>query len=102
MTNHGGKRDGAGRKPGVPNAMTAERIAEIEASGLTPLDFMLDVLRDEEAAPAHRMWAAEKAAPYVHPRLAAIQHSGPNGESLPNLHAFTDEQLERIVAGGAP
>ncbi len=28
------------------------------------------------------MWAAEKAAPYVHPKLAAVQHSGDDGGPL--------------------
>lgn len=72
----GGKREGAGRKPGSPNKATAAREAEVKASGLTPLDFMLNMLRDEDAKPADRMWAAEKAAPYVHPKLANVEHSG--------------------------
>ena len=37
----GGKREGAGRKRGRPNKMTAQRIAEVAASGVTPLDHML-------------------------------------------------------------
>lgn len=73
---HGGKRPGAGRKAGTPNKANAERQAEVAASGLTPLDYMLTMLRNEEASPADRMWAAEKAAPYVHPKLAAVEHSG--------------------------
>lgn len=72
----GGKRDGAGRKAGAPNKASASRQAEIAASGLTPLDYMLDLLRNEDADSKDRMWAAEKSAPYVHPRLAAIEHSG--------------------------
>jgi len=72
----GGKREGAGRKPGTPNKATAAREAEIKASGLTPLDFMLGVLRNEGETMENRCWAAEKAAPYVHPKLANIEHSG--------------------------
>lgn len=72
----GGKREGAGRKPGTPNSATAAREAEIKASGLTPLDFMLEVLRDEQQSMDNRCWAAEKAAPYVHPKLANVEHSG--------------------------
>lgn len=37
---------------------------------------MLQVLRDPEASAADKKWAAEKAAPYMHPRLAAVEHSG--------------------------
>lgn len=70
-----GERRG-GRKAGTPNKATAERQAEVAASGLTPLDYMLTMLRNEQASPADRMWAAEKAAPYVHPKLASVEHSG--------------------------
>lgn len=72
----GGKRPGAGRPKGSPNKATAARQAEIAASGLTPLDYMLGILRDEEADQAQRFEAAKAAAPYVHPRLAAVEHSG--------------------------
>ena len=48
---------------------------EINADML-PLDYMLQVLRDPEASPAERKWAAEKAAPYVHPRLQTVEHGG--------------------------
>ena len=70
---HGGHRPGAGRPKGSPNKATQERQAEIAASGLTPLDFMLQVLRAPESSMEDRKWAAERAAPYVHPRLSAIQ-----------------------------
>lgn len=72
----GGKREGAGRKAGTPNSASAAREAEIKASGLTPLDYMLSILRDETKDDKDRMWAAEKAAPYVHPKLANVEHSG--------------------------
>ena len=73
---HGGKRSGAGRPRGAPNKANAERQAAIAASGLTPLDYMLAVLRDESAEPNTRMEAAKSAAPYVHPKLASIEHGG--------------------------
>ncbi|MEQ9327545.1 MAG: hypothetical protein RJQ21_09635 [Rhodospirillales bacterium] len=43
---------------------------------LTPLDFMLRTLRDENAAPEDRRWAAQQALPYMHPRLSTVAHSG--------------------------
>jgi hypothetical protein len=46
------------------------------AAELSPLDYMLQVLRDPEASPAERKWAAEKAAPYLHPRLQTVEHAG--------------------------
>lgn len=72
----GGTRPGAGRKAGAPNKATAERQAEIEASGLTPLEYMLSILRDEKESAGNRMWAAEKAAPFVHPKLSAVTLDG--------------------------
>jgi hypothetical protein len=48
----GGKRPGAGRKPGIPTRKTVTRrlIAEqAAAKGVTPLDVMLDNMRDAYA-----------------------------------------------------
>ncbi len=70
----------SGRKPGTPNRATAAREAEIAASGLTPLDYMLKVLRDVKAPKADRQWAAEHAAPYVHPKLSTTTLHGQGGE----------------------
>lgn len=73
---HGGARPGAGRTKGSPNKATAKREAEIKASGLTPLDYMLNILRDESVAADRRDDMAKAAAPYVHPKLAAVEHGG--------------------------
>lgn len=56
-------------------AIAAAPSSQTDAA-LMPLDYMLQVLRDPEASPAERKWAAEKAAPYLHPRLQTIEHSG--------------------------
>lgn len=72
----GGKREGAGRPKGAVNKATAARQAEIAASGLTPLDFMLNRMRDESMDEEARFEAAKAAAPYVHPRLAATEIKG--------------------------
>ncbi len=68
---------------------TSERQKAVAASGVTPLDFMLDIMRGEppeEADAAQkiafymlRFDAAKAAAPYVHPRLAAVEHTGDGG-----------------------
>lgn len=78
----GGSRPGerrGGRKKGVPNKATAARQAEIAASGETPLDYMLRVMRDPSADHERRDKMAAAAAPYVHPRLNAVTVSGENG-----------------------
>jgi hypothetical protein len=49
-----GKRRGAGRKRGVRNRKTRALQEGIEASGLTPLDYMLAVMRNPRAKLADR------------------------------------------------
>ena len=65
-----------GRPKGSKNKATVARQAAIAASGLTPLDYMLEVLRSEDSGPEDRKWAAAASAPYVHPKLSAISHEG--------------------------
>jgi hypothetical protein len=66
-----------GRKKSVPNKVTLGRERQVAETGITPLEFMLDTLRNSQDA-ADRKWAAQNAAPYVHPRLSQIdaKHSG--------------------------
>ncbi|NKF23232.1 hypothetical protein [Solimonas marina] len=95
-----GIKTGGGSRKGRPNRATAKREAEITASGLTPLDFLLTVMRDGSRETAERMDAAKAAAPYCHPRLAA-QTLSIGGEAsyedrlrlLCELDAMSDEQL---------
>lgn len=72
----GGKREGAGRKAGSVTTKTREVADRAAAEGLTPLDFMLRILRDEDKADDERFEAAKAAAPYVHAKLAAVEVSG--------------------------
>lgn len=86
----GGKRSGSGRKPGSKTRKTAEIAQKAAKEGITPLEFMLKIMRDE-ACPEEaditqkiafhtaRFEAAKAAAPYIHPRLAAIEMSGTVG-----------------------
>lgn len=73
----------------MPNKATAKKAAAIAEAGITPLDFMLEVMRAPEPTredgedPAlfvarYVGWrdrafeAAKAAAPYVHPKLANV------------------------------
>src|SRR5215211_7879965 len=71
---HGGRRAGAGRKPGSGLAKidAAARKAALE-SGITPLEYMLNVMRAEGSTDAQKMEWLKGAAPYVHARLAHIE-----------------------------
>lgn len=83
MAQRGGRRPGAGRKKGSPNKATIERQKEIADSGLTPLEYMISVMRNESNTLEIRMDAAHKAAPYVHPKLANIDHASKDGSMTP-------------------
>lgn len=89
----GGKRAGAGRPKGAINKATAQKRAQIEASGLTPLDYMLQILRDEEKSEGARFEAAKAAAPYVHARLSTIEAS---------VDADVTARIQRIELIGVP
>ena len=91
----GGKRAGAGRKPGSATKRTREIADAAAAEGVTPLEVMLKAMRehydaerwDEAAA------VAKDAAPYMHPKLAAIEHSGKDGGALQVIISGPDADL---------
>jgi hypothetical protein len=72
----GGRRPGQGRPKGVLNKKSQAIAREAAERGITPLEVMLEAMqfyhaqgdRDKAAA------IAKDAAPYIHPRLAAIEH----------------------------
>jgi hypothetical protein len=71
----GGARPGAGRKPGGRNRITQEAIAKAR-DGLSPLDYLLSVMRDAGAEEARRIDAAKAAAPYCHAKLQPVDGDG--------------------------
>ena len=98
----GGARAGSGRKPGSANKRTREIADRAAADGITPLEYLLAVMRDDSThedpkiqagREAHRFQAAVAAAPYIHPRLQAIEHSG----SIDTVRDATDEQLDAQI-----
>ena len=68
-----GKTPGSGRRKGTLNKRTSYLSARAARAGLTPRDYLLGVLRDPQASVERRDWAAATVAPYVHPRLAAVE-----------------------------
>lgn len=98
---HGGRRPGAGRKPGVATTKTREIAERALASGLTPLDYMLNVMRDEGAPPERRDSMAKAAAPYVHPSLKSVELTGKDGGPVQTEDVSGREQLLSRIAGVA-
>jgi hypothetical protein len=82
----GGARPGAGRKPGSATRKTREIADRAAAEGLTPLEYMLEVMRNANLDPRERLSAAVSAAPYVHPKLASIEHTGADGGAIQAVH----------------
>jgi hypothetical protein len=81
----GGKRQGAGRKAGSVTKRTSEIAKAAMAEGITPLEYMLQVMRAPSehedvkvqiAREAMRFEAAKAAAPYCHARLNSVTVSG--------------------------
>lgn len=75
----GGARPNAGRKKGatdrLPKAAT-KRIALAAFKGDSPLEFLLQVMRDPKHTDDVRIDAAKAALGFVHPRLSNIEHKG--------------------------
>jgi hypothetical protein len=96
-----------GRKKGTPNQVTAKREAEIAASGLTPLDYMLGIMRAEhpngaspeiiQAREELRFEAAKAAAPFVHARLQTTTLAGDPEKPL-KVDGMSDLETARRVA----
>src|SRR5512139_3389192 len=76
-----GERRG-GRERGTPNKRTVARETIIAKAKITPLEYMLRVLDDENADPQDRRWAATSAAPYVHAKLASVEVGNKPGETF--------------------
>lgn len=78
----GGAREGAGRKPGATTKLNEHARKQAAEGGLMPLDYMLQILRNEEKPDDERFEAAKAAAPYVHAKLASVEHKGDGGGPL--------------------
>lgn len=100
----GGKRPGAGRKPGTVSEATRRRKEVAEkalAEGVSPLDVMLITMRtlweqavDETGKVVNMSRAlqanvvAKDAAPFLHPKLSTVEASGPGGVPLGQVTIF--------------
>ena len=92
-----GRKTG-GRKKGTPNKVpSAKRQAIMESGGDLPLDYMLRVMRDARADTERRDDMAKAAAPYLHPKLAAVEHTGKDGGPIESV---TRIELVPVTADG--
>lgn len=103
----GGRRDGAGRKPGSVNLMSAKAREEAAKTGELPHEFMLRVMRGEEIdghTPEFkdRMDAAKAAAPYFAPRLASTNIDATLSGQRRSMHDYSEEELWEILLSALP
>ncbi len=99
---HGGPRKGAGRPRGAATKRTRQIADRESRKGITPLEVMLKAMRvhankkDWDAAAS----IAKDAAPYMHAKLASVQHTGRGGGPIQtvDLTNMTEEQLNALEA----
>lgn len=87
---NGGRREGAGRKKGSPNKKTAELQKKVAETGLTPLEVMLNIMRNTSDERL-QLTAAQAAAPYVHAKLSSMELTGKDGGAL------EIKKIERVI-----
>lgn len=92
----GGRREGAGRPPGALNKRTSEIAAKCAEQGVTPLEYLLAVMRDADADPARRLQAAVASAPYLHPRLAVNINAGADPFGIAEEHSLRERLLAKL------
>ena len=80
-----GERRG-GRQRGTPNKKTALRNAAMATAAnpdLSPLDFLLGVMRDPNVSLEIRIRVAQAAAPFIHGKPGAARLSDPAASAKP-------------------
>jgi hypothetical protein len=88
----GGRREGAGRPFGARNKKARQLIIEAERNGLlTPVEYLLGLMRDNNMPVRERTAAAIAVAPYLHPKLSMLRITA-------NHEQLSDEQLVAQVA----
>lgn len=78
MPKFGPHKPGAGRPKGSKTVLTRDTAERLASEGVMPLQVMVETMRSlwGEGKKLEACAIAEKAAPYMHPRLSAVDHSG--------------------------
>ena len=68
---------------------------------MTPLNYLLAIMRDEAQDARSRLNAARAAAPYCHARISSTELSGPDGSAVQvqttqklDISGLSDEELD--------
>lgn len=79
---HGGARPGAGKPKGSVAKTDAKARQKAAEGGITPLEYLLQIMRDDNQPQEERKDAAKAAAPYVHARLASVDMTSKNDTTM--------------------
>jgi len=110
ITHNGGRPYGAkGKLPQRRRQVALHTVERLNRHGITPLDVIYAVMLygfDKSGYTRDQYQAAVDAAPYVHPKLAAIAYQPPpdeeaarRGEMLAKLTYEERKQLQAILEG---
>jgi hypothetical protein len=95
-----------GRPKGARNKRTQAVLEAAEAGGELPLDYMLRVMRDSEVPNVRRDEMAKSAAPYLHPKLSAVDQrhttSGDGDDWFSQMLKLHDGESRRLPKGNDP
>ncbi len=96
-----------GRQVGTPNRATLERrlqaqagIEIAETTGALPLEILITVMRggpDADSITERQLQAAVAAAPYIHPRLAAIAVKEQPTDIGVDVSLLNDDELRSMM-----
>jgi hypothetical protein len=95
-----GERRG-GRQRGTPNKKTALRSAALAAAAanpdMTPLDFLLGIMRDPNVSSELRIRVAQAAAPFIHAKAGTAGSSDPAASAKP-IDGVCDFTIDPVLA----
>lgn len=104
MSERGGSRPGAGRKKGTMSDRRKAVLSErkrlenaLVAKSATPLEIMARVMAGDTSVTEMQFEAAKAAAPYIHPKLSAIQMNATVRRSVADM---SDEELAALANDG--
>ena len=75
----GGNRECSGRKTGSVAKIDHAARKTAHAGGITPLEFLLAIMRDDTENRGARLDAAKAAAPYCHAKVSAASNVNISG-----------------------
>ncbi len=78
-------------------ALHAAQTGELGGGGESPVDYLLRVMRDSKKADELRIEAAKAVAPYLAPKLSAVEVSGHNDPEEKLTHAELLKQFEILM-----